>query len=178
LLLVTERRVRRWEFVQRSGSSEAAQKPRDHPSQPGGMAQSRHQRTPDRARGRELQPHREHSEQQRSPRATITLEAYCIRRQRQNAALHESGHTVIGVKVGNGVDRVELWPGVQEDGSIPEGITTFRDFRSLSRETGIKLLLAGPLAEKRIGVLDWQGCSDFDRIANLLRGSGLDFKAR
>lgn len=107
----------------------------------------------------------------------MILEAYCIRRQRQNAALHESGHTVIGVKVGNGVERVEPWPGVQEDGSIPEGITTFRDFRSLSRETGIKLLLAGPLAEKRIGVLGWQGCSDFDRIANLLRGSGLDFKA-
>jgi hypothetical protein len=65
---------------------------------------------------------------------------------------------------------------VQEDGRIPEGITTFRDFRSLSRETGIKLLLAGPLAEKRIGVIGFDQCSDFDRIAKLLRGSGLEIK--
>lgn len=107
----------------------------------------------------------------------MTFEAYCIRRQRENAALHEAGHTVIGVKVGNGVDRVELWPGVQEDGRIPEGITTFKNFRSLSRETGIKLLLAGPLAEKHAGVIGFDKCTDFDRVAMLLRGSGLDFKA-
>jgi hypothetical protein len=74
--------------------------------------------------------------------------------------------------------NVEIWPGVQPDGRIPEGITTFRNFRSLSRETGIKLLLACPIAEKQAGVsvISWNKCTDFDRITKLLRGSGLDFK--
>jgi hypothetical protein len=108
----------------------------------------------------------------------MNFEAFSTRMQRERAAIHEAAHAVLGSKIGNGVSRVEIWPGIQEDGTTPDGITTFRDFRSLSREVAIKCLAAGPLAEKRIScAINYQSENDFKDIAKLLRGSGLDFKA-
>jgi hypothetical protein len=72
-----------------------------------------------------------------------------------------------------------LFPGLQDDGTIADGITRYAgDFRDLSRRDAIICFLSGPLAEKRIGVSGWQKTSpsDFRRIDNILRGSGLDIK--
>lgn len=107
----------------------------------------------------------------------MNFEAYSIRRQRERAATHESAHAVLGVKIGNGVSRVEIWPGIQEDGTAPDGICTFRDFRSLSRETRIICTLGGPLSEKRTGsYINYQSEHDFKEVTKLLQGSGLDYQ--
>jgi hypothetical protein len=103
-----------------------------------------------RVRGRcQLQPHRQHPGRQRPLAAQMNFDSSAIRRQRERAATHESA--VLGIKIGNGVSRVEIWPGIQEDGTAPDGICTFRDFRSLSRETRIICTLGGPLSERRTG---------------------------
>jgi hypothetical protein len=73
----------------------------------------------------------------------MNFEAFNIRRQREKAATHESAHAVLGIKIGHGCERIEIWPGIQEDGSSPDGICTFKDFRSLSRETRIICTLGG-----------------------------------
>jgi hypothetical protein len=97
--------------------------------------------------------------------------------RKENTAWHEAGHCLAGIKLGSGVERVELFPGLLDDDSMADGVTTFKDFRSLCRADAIKCLLAGPLVEKRIGASGWQKSkSDFDRIDKLLNGSGIDFK--
>jgi hypothetical protein len=99
--------------------------------------------------------------------------------KKESTAYHEAGHCVAAIKLGVGVERVEMFPGLQDDGSMPEGITIYAgDFRDLSRTDAIICFLAGPLAEKRIGACRWQKSSpsDFKRIDNILRGSGLDIK--
>src|SRR5882724_10991385 len=98
---------------------------------------------------------------------------------KESVSYHEAAHCVAAIKLGVGVERVELFPGVQDDGTIADGITTYAgDFRDLSRVDAITCFLFGPLAEKRIGVCNWQKTSpsDFRRIDNILRGSGLDIK--
>jgi hypothetical protein len=96
-----------------------------------------------------------------------------FRVRKENCAWHEAAHSVAGIKLGAGVKRVELFPGL--DGDLADGVTTFENFRSLSRADGIKCLLAGPLAEKRIGASGWRNSkSDFGRIDKILRGSGLN----
>jgi hypothetical protein len=40
----------------------------------------------------------------------------------------------------------------------------------------IKILLGGALAEKLDGAIDFANCTDFDRVARLLKGSGFDYK--
>ena len=108
----------------------------------------------------------------------MNFEAFNIRRQREKAATHESAHAVLGIKIGHGCERIEIWPGIQEDGSSPDGICTFRDFRSLSRETRIICTLGGPLSEKRTGsYINYQSEHDFKEVTKLLRGSGLDYQA-
>ena len=93
--------------------------------------------------------------------------------RRENVAWHEAAHAVVGTKLGCRVELIQLSPGLQDDGSIPEGITRFKNFRSLSRVDAIKTFLAGPLMEKRSGSSGWNKSEDdFRRIANLLCGSG------
>jgi hypothetical protein len=101
----------------------------------------------------------------------MNFEAFSIRRQREKAATHESAHAVLGIKIGNGVSRVEIWPGIQEDGTAPAGICTFKDFRSLSRETRIICTLGGPLSEKRTGsYINYQSEHDFKGSNEAFRG--------
>ena len=104
----------------------------------------------------------------------MNFEAYSIRRQRERTANHESAHAALGINIGNGVSRVEIWPGIQEDGSTTDGICTFRNFRSLSRETRIICTLGGPFSERRTGsYINYQLEHDFKEVVKLLRGSGL-----
>jgi hypothetical protein len=96
--------------------------------------------------------------------------------RKEIVAHHESAHCVAAIALGGRVEKVELFPGLLDDGSLADGVTTF-DLSELSRADGIKCLLAGPWAEKRIKSSGWEKSkSDFDRIDRLLRGSGLDFK--
>ena len=93
--------------------------------------------------------------------------------RRENVSWHEAAHTAIGTKLGCRIERVQLFPGLQDDGSTPEGITRFNNFHTLARVDQIKTLLAGPLCEKKSGSGSWQRSEDdFRRIATLLRGSG------
>ena len=112
------------------------------------------------------------------PEHPLNFDSYSLRRRREWVAIHESAHATLAIKVGGcGVDRVELWPGVQPDGSTPDGITTYPgSARALPRSTMIKILLGGALAEKLDGSIDFANCTDFDRVARLLKGSGLDYK--
>jgi hypothetical protein len=98
--------------------------------------------------------------------------------KKETLSFHESAHCLAAIKLGAGVERVELFPGVQDDGSMADGITTYAgDFRDLPRADAIKCFSSGPLAERRIGASGWQNSpSDFRRIDNILRGSGLDLK--
>jgi hypothetical protein len=108
----------------------------------------------------------------------MNFEAYSIRRQREKAATHEASHAVLAIKIGHGCERVEIWPGIQEDGSAPDGICTFREFRSLSRKARIICTLGGPLSERRTGsYINYQSEHDFKEVVKLLRGSGLDYRA-
>jgi hypothetical protein len=74
---------------------------------------------------------------------------YWIRRE--NVSWHESAHVCIGVKLGCQIELVQLFPGLEDDGTTPEGITRFKNFHTLARVDQIKTLLAGPLCEKRSG---------------------------
>jgi len=107
----------------------------------------------------------------------MNVDSYMLRRRREWVSLHEAAHAVLAIKVGCGVERVEIWPPVQPDGRVIEGITTYPgSARALPRATMIKILLGGALAEKLDGATDFTNCTDFDRVAKLLRGSGLDHK--
>jgi hypothetical protein len=99
--------------------------------------------------------------------------------RKEITAYHEAAHAAAAIELGAGVERIELFPGLQEDGSIPDGITSYAgDFRDLSRADAITIFLAGPLTEKKLRACAWdKSKDDFRWIANLLRGSGLDIKA-
>jgi ATP-dependent Zn protease len=75
--------------------------------------------------------------------------------RKDRCAWHEAGHVLAGIKLGSGVERVELFPDRLIRGLEADGVTTFKDFHSLSRADAIKCLLAGPLAERRIDASSW-----------------------
>jgi ATP-dependent Zn protease len=87
-------------------------------------------------------------------------------------AIHEAGHTCIGLLLGLEVVDVTIAPNNRADAA---GVTTFANFGEVYTSDRIKTMLAGLIAERRAGGVSWdQGCkSDCDEVSRQM-AAGLD----